>query len=212
MYDIYLRDNGDKGLSIEEFDKEFRSICQSHQKTGRALAFAFILFDYDHPEVGKVLYDQMYWDALNQISGRYLTVFSFNLKSEVNVRAEIRNRGQHPTNRSILHSVNNFLEKQFGIKFPQSRPLILFFQVHNNQILTPYVYELKADSVESAFHEIKDALLTAVESVERVQPEFRGNTEQIFDLIKQSLSQRELLRKANVVVNLARQVKDLFSK
>ena len=96
MFDIYLREGGyPHGFGIEEFAREFPKICRSHRETGRALAFAFILFDYDHPEVRKVLYDQMYWDALDKISGRFLTVFSFNLQSEENLRSKSRERGRY---------------------------------------------------------------------------------------------------------------------
>ena len=98
------------------------------------------------------------------------------------------------------------------MKFPQSRPLILFFQVDEDQFLPPYVYELKAESVESAFGEIRDALSTAVQSAELIQPEFQGNTKEIFEQIKQSLSQRKLLRRVKVVADIALRAKDLFSK
>ena len=139
-------------------------------------------------------------------------MFSFNLKLEENSRTKSRAGGHHPANKQPLHGVNTFLEAQFHIKFPQSCPLILFFQVQEDQILPPYVYDIKAESVESAFREIKSALSEAVESVKEVQPEFKGNTREIFDLIKQNFAQRKVLRKATVFVNIARQTKDLFSR
>jgi predicted acylesterase/phospholipase RssA len=196
MHDIFLREAGHlEGFSIGEFDDRFRAICQSHIEEGRALAFAFIFFEYDHPEVREVLCNQKYWDALDQLSGRYLTVFSINLKQEEATRSRSRDWGRNPENEPVLHSVNDILQELFQTNLPPGRPRILFFQVHDGQVLTPYVYDLRADSAESAFHELRDALSNAVESVAKVKSEFRKDSREVFELIKQSLSKRKLIRK-----------------
>lgn len=213
MHDIILSGKEDsRGYGIAEFDKEFNSICRSHRENGRALAFAFILYDFNNPEVRKVLEDQSYWEALDHISGRYLTVFSFHLKAEMAGKTTSNGPRRQPMSDRSLTKANAFVEEKFGITLPQSRPLVLFFQVDNNKITDRYVFGLKADSVETAFHEIKDALATAVESVDRVLPEYKNNTQEIFQLIRASLLQRKLLQKISVVVRVASEVRDLFSR
>jgi len=213
MYPIILRSEGNKqGYSLEEFDRAFISICQSHRESGRALAFAFILFDYTHPEVRKVLEDQAYWDALDHISGVYLTVFSFHLKSRLKRRTNPRKSNHGSNHDPGLEDPNRFVDSRFGIKLPRSRPLLLFFQVRDHKISRRFIYELKADSVEIAFSEIRDALVDAVESVEHVLPEYRNNTEEIFREMENSLSQRKLLRKLSGIMKTVRHLKDWLGK
>ncbi len=62
--------------SFEEFWDRFLEICEEHRATGRALAFAFILYDFPHPQIIKMLRDTDYWRALDRLSGKHLTVFS----------------------------------------------------------------------------------------------------------------------------------------
>lgn len=203
MHDIFLREAGyAEGFSLQDFDGKFRAICQSHIEEGRARAFAFILFDYGHPEVREVLANQKYWDALNRLSGRYLTVFSINLEREEALRSLSRERGRNPENELILDSVNDVLEKLFLTNLPSGRPRILFFQVHDGKILTPYVYDLRADSTQSAFQELQDALSNAVESVAKVQSELRKDSREVFELIKQSFSKRKLIRKSRAATGI----------
>lgn len=189
---------------FEEFKGAFESICRSHRAEGKALAFAFILYDFEHPELRKVLADDAYWYALNSISGKYLTVFSFHLPARTG-------RGDRtPVRGSPFADANHYVAELFGVTLPQSRPLILFFQIHANTISEPYLYVLKGDSMVEMFHEIRDALSDAVESVQSVRPEFRDNTEGIFNLIKNSLKQRKLAGKAKGVIKLAIRVKEIF--
>jgi hypothetical protein len=79
MYTIYQHSNR-KGHDFNSFKEDMIKICNSHRKNGKALAFAFILYDFDNATLRKVLNDQYYWDELDHISGKYLTVFSINYK------------------------------------------------------------------------------------------------------------------------------------
>lgn len=81
MIPIYLHDkSGHDSYFYDEFESDFLRICETHREEGRALAFAFILYDFTSPQVAKVLRDQDYWNALDQLSGKYLTVFSFHTR------------------------------------------------------------------------------------------------------------------------------------
>jgi hypothetical protein len=46
---------GQKGYSIENFEHSFYEICESHQREGRALLFAFLLAGETAPQIAKVL-------------------------------------------------------------------------------------------------------------------------------------------------------------
>ena len=55
-------------LSNDAFSQSIIDICEQHRKEKRALAFAFILYDFENPQIFKILDDRNYWNALNTIS------------------------------------------------------------------------------------------------------------------------------------------------
>ena len=202
---------GREDFSFDEFDRDFVAICKSHQKEGRALAFAFILYDFEHPEIMKVLRDGDYWNALDKISGNSLTVFSFHL-----AKSGRRERGSPPMgarrDSGAFSASRGFISRRFGIELPDAKPLILFFQVTGEQISDPYAVEIRSETVEQAFLEIRSILSDAVESVERVLPENRGNTTEIFNLIVERLWLRKATLKIKKALGVAGSVQELGRK
>ena len=75
MHSVCLNARG-QNQDFQEFEESMLQICKEHQTTRRALAFAFILYDFNNAHVAKILKDPDYWQSLHQISGNYLTVFS----------------------------------------------------------------------------------------------------------------------------------------
>ena len=82
MNPIYQqKEKGKKGLQLEDFKKEFISIRNSHSKEKKILAFAFVLYCYfGNPQLSKIFDDTDYWEALNSISGNYLSIFYVDSK------------------------------------------------------------------------------------------------------------------------------------
>ena len=81
VYNILENEPGGSSpiIEFEQFKERFFKICEEHRSTGRALAFAFILFGEQHAEMYNMLENQNYWQALNTLSGRWLTVFTFRV-------------------------------------------------------------------------------------------------------------------------------------
>jgi len=205
MVPIYLHKNGGKDYDFNGFRQEFLAICRNHQQQNRALAFAFILYDFNHPEIRKVLADEHYWDALNYISGSSLTVFSFHLDK--------KHRGGPGSSASqAFAGSQQFVGKQFGIELPRERPTMLFFQVTGDQVLTPCVLEVRAKTVEDAFNEIHATLLDAVDSVKDVQPKYRQDSAAVFDLIYYRLMQRKTFLVIKTVLKLAGSAQEFVGK
>jgi hypothetical protein len=212
MVPIFLNAKGGReGYSFDEFGRKFETICHTHHKEGRALAFAFILYDFEHAEIAKVLHDEDYWNALNKISGKYLTVFSFHLAKQYRGVARPASRVGRSSSGSFSDS-KQFISELFGAELPSAKPVILFFQVTGDEISDPCVVEVRAETVEKAFLEIRSILSDAVESVERVLPEFRGNTAEVFNLIVTRLQQRKAALFIKKAVGVAGSVQDLAGR
>ena len=62
-------------LSTDAFGQSIIDVCEKHRKENRALAFAFILYNFENPQIFKILNDRNYWNALNTISGQYLSIY-----------------------------------------------------------------------------------------------------------------------------------------
>jgi hypothetical protein len=206
MIEIFLStQEGREGLAFHQFEKRFISICHSHHKDNRALAFAFILYDFNHPAVIKVLRDDDYWNALNEISGKLLTVFSFHV-----VKKRRCSPGQTTSNENF-QMPRRFIESQFDGELLREWPSVLFFQVADNRITDSCAVLIRSKTIEETSIEIQNVLADAAESIKKVQAEYRDNTTEIFNLIKNKLSQKKQITfVANVLKNLV-SVKELVN-
>ena len=52
MYEVYLNSN-DEGHSVGSFENKMIQICESHMNENRALAFAFLIYDFTNPNLWK---------------------------------------------------------------------------------------------------------------------------------------------------------------
>jgi hypothetical protein len=201
MISIYLSGkNRREGHTFDSFTEKFLSICNSHHKEQNALAFAFILYDFLSPQINKVLNDPDYWEALNSLSGKYLTVFSFHQPSHIR-----QNRRYEKT----FLDVNAFIEKAFGSTQEAGKPSLLFFQVNNGEVVGSCAVKIESEKIEDAFLEIKGILTDAVSSIKNVQPEYFKNRNEIFNLMVNQMSQRKTIKVIKDIVGNIKAAKDV---
>lgn len=82
MNNIYLNTSDNQALDFATFEESMIEICKEQRLNGKALAFAFILYDLTNPEIKKLLDDADYWNSLNEISGDKICVFSIHTDNE----------------------------------------------------------------------------------------------------------------------------------
>ncbi len=217
MYTVY-QNSRDEGHNFDSFRHEMMQICSRHKEERRALAFAFILYDFENPQLWKVLNDNQYWLALNEISGEYLTVFSFNYKEEKKIKKEfgISRRISYrlstvTTSTNPSKGIEELVHKYFGSDFLLSYPAILFFQVDNEVITDSLLIELKEELIEPAFQELKEYLKSSVEALRRIKPEDRNNAKDVFDSLERKVSSTRTIRKIKRVVKNGGNIVGLIS-
>lgn len=226
MYTIYHNSN-DKGHNFSSFKDEMIQICNQHRKEKRALAFAFILYDFENPHLLKVLNDREYWRSLNAISGEYITVFSLNYKEPKKTTRSKRQQSNSFVGFEFLTDIstsfnpskgtNELISKYFGDDIEVKYPAVLFFQVDDESVVDSLLIELKEECIEFAFLELKDYLKSAVEGLKQVLPENRKNIKEIFDCLERKVASTRSLKKVkrafkNVgdLVGLLSSIKGLF--
>lgn len=198
MVPIFFNNKGElEDITPEMLTNKITTICKKHHDDKRAYAFAFILFDFLNPEISKVLEDFKYWKALDELSGKYISVFHINTREEVfaedimrfdgRVTKSLFNSGFSP---SQLAKLKLFMNPEENIKLP----CILFFQSDGQLINDYFVVPLKEETIENSFIEMKDFIQAAVDSLKSVQEKYRGNYSEIFNLVKSQVEGRKLKR------------------
>lgn len=185
--------------SYEQFEKEFTRICHEHRNQNRALVFAFILYDFENPQIAQVLENPHYWLSLNAISGDYLTVFSLHYKAE-DMKAKLmdmmnRKMGdvqKHLTMISTEHNpsndTNNLVRKYFGTDIKVKYPAVAFFQVKDNTVSDYRLIQLDQQGIEASFLELKRYIEVAAHALKEVNLQYKNNVDELFHLVDQSVA------------------------
>ena len=202
MQTIFLNSNNE-ALDLDSFEEKMIQICNEHRKEDRALAFAFILYDFENPHVLKILNDRDYWLALNAISGKYLTIFSLNYNEKKWQQWEDSRHIEMTTNISTIQNPSEgakvLIEKYFGnveIRYPA----ILFFQVDNKSVIDSLLIDLKEEYIQLAFLELKEYITHAVISLKRITPENKKNIHEIFNCLANEIKHVKTIRNVYTVL------------
>lgn len=214
MYKIYQNNTG-KGYEIDEFSKKMIKICNEHKRKGKALAFAFILYDFRNPHFTKMLNDRDYWLAFNEISGNFLSIFSFDYKiNNIDKDRQLDSYGLlTPIQVSSNHSksTNTLIKKYFESELPLTFPAVLFFQVDNDEILDSLLIELYEEQIELAFIELKKYIEKAVKALNKIDPENKKNIQEIFNCLENEVKSEKVNRKIKRITKNAGGIMGLIS-
>jgi hypothetical protein len=205
---------GSEGMDFETFSNKMVEICNKHKQADKALAFGFILCDFDNPQIWKILNDREYWLALNEISGKYLSLFSLNYNPPVQEKHRDIYELSYLTNISINQNpriaTNTLIQKYFK-ETEVNYPAILFFQVDNSSVIDSLLIDLKEQEIEKAFLELKNYIIRSVSALRKIAPENRQNVREIFNCLETEIKS---LRTARTIKRIAQNIisiKELLS-
>ena len=204
MIPIYIYtdpSNLEQGLTYKNFQSHFLEICKSHQVTERALMFSFILYDLENPEIPELLHKNSYWNSLNVISGKYLTVFYIDTGKTEGIR--------------VLKKIDNIsetlLSPHLSKNYYSQYPSIIFFQVSNSEVINACYVKIKTESFEATFKEIKYYLENVVEILKGISKENYSNHKEIFELVEQRIKSIKSARVVKQLIYYTKSVKDFLS-
>lgn len=197
MKPVLISTESGENLSKEDFISKILKVCREHHEAKRALAFAFLVYDTEDASIIKVLKDNIYWEALNKVAGRFLTVFYVESSHPVALKpsdssesrashseqhfgymtaVDLRGLGADRVKETVLGS--------FGLSSDLKTPFVLFFQTDGELVLDHFAVTLHSDKIEESFLELKSHIGSAVSSVKEVQEKNFNNHQPIFELIK----------------------------
>lgn len=170
--------NLEQGFDYMQFGKKFIDICNDQQKEGHALFFSFIFYDLRNAEVAEMLHNNYYWNSLNTISGKYLSIFYIDTGQNDGIRV-LKNIG------SIT---DNLLSHHFDITSNSKYPYIIFFQVSDSKILNACYAKIKGETIETTFSEIRYYVENVTEVLEHISDDNRFNHQEIYNLVERKLN------------------------
>lgn len=188
-----LRDGLICELSAADFNETIIDVCMKHKEEGRALAFAFILYDFENPQIFMILDDKDYWNALDAIAGRYLSVYYVHshektFASDLATISDREQRGLYPVeNQTSIKPLLPMLKGYFELDEVAKNPSILFFQVEGTLISDYFLIELPDEKIEDSYLELKTYISSAVDRLKMIAPENYGNAQPIFESLKQGV-------------------------
>lgn len=178
----------------------FRIIRKQIPVQGQASAFGVVLLTDSHANLRKVLDDDDYCKALNEISGPKWTVFAARAKQG---RTEMP---KFPAGtigvmymRWVEPQENAELIAALGLKSTQNLPcLVVLFPDEEGSALT-HAIRLNDNTPEDAFASLKEAIASVTEAIEGVLPENLKNSEGVHAAVAlrlESVRQWQFVRKA----------------
>lgn len=205
MVPIVINEN--QQFDEESFKDFLIQTCRQHKSESRALAFAFIVYDFDNHTITNILEKKNYWNTLDKISGKTLSVFYINSQDSYYKRRQeqiyqddLRQRDRNSPSGTISFLVPitrkptptdnaiGFVKSEFELDANIKTPFVLFFQIDNDDnISDSFIVGLNQDRLEEAFLELRDHIKNAVESLDKVLPENYKNHQEIFNLIKSAV-------------------------
>lgn len=155
----------------------FEAVLIVNAKKYSAMAYAFIVYDFNNPSIRKVLNDKHYLQDLDQLTGIYISLFYINSQEK-----KYKNNLRYPV-LSPFVKANELLRQQFDIDASLETPFIIFFQVDGDKIIEHFIIKLKAEKLEESFFEFRSNLRDAVKSLKHVTKENFQNRREMFELL-----------------------------
>lgn len=162
-----------------------------HQE-GVANAFGVILYTDKHPNIKKILMDNDYWAALDEMSGPKWAVFSIRAKSGHYTIPSF------PAGTMGLMipvwkepSENELLLESFEIESTEKLPQLLVFAQGENGEILKHSIRLDDSSPEKAYNTLMTGIKIIAKAIEDISPENLKNPEGVYAAISLSISNHE---------------------
>jgi hypothetical protein len=162
----------DKALKLHKSSKNEASV------------FGIVLFTDSHAHVKKVIYDDDYWRAMDEVSGDRWAIFS--------TRAEPGGFSLPPSKPGIIAMMvpvwrepnsNKELLDTFELESTERLPCIIAFAKDKDGMLLKNVMRIEGSTEQEAFNSLKDHIQTVTDALSVVTPENLKNPAGVYSAV-----------------------------
>lgn len=192
--------------------KSLHSLAQVYQQNeGVVDIFALILYTNEHPHVVKVLRDEDYWAAFNELSGKNFAVFSVKPDAgEMRVpKPQLGYVGfivpvwyEPDDNRSIL--------EELCIDSTRDLPMILVFCEAEDDEIWQLQIGINDKTMELAYESIRETLTLLCGAIAITKVENRKNAEGMFSALKYAVAKHHDMKTIKKSVNFYEWVRGML--
>ncbi|MGB6064335.1 MAG: deaminase [Desulfomonilaceae bacterium] len=138
MFPVFEQGSGEGiGLNLDSFLERFDSICREQQRSGRAKAFAFILYSFGDYDLHAILKDRGVFTELDRLAGKALSIFYLDAGTGTS-----------------LHTFNSEFLSKLDLEGIAAPPCVVFFKLAENGFSDITLVRLDRPNLILGFHEL----------------------------------------------------------
>lgn len=169
--------------------------------------YGFILYTREDPYVVKVLRDEDFWDALDEISGPNWPVFAVKPLEKGYYKT------QGPSTSGVMSFMihtwdepraNTRILADFGLSSSKELPCFVAFMWDDNNDLNSITVPICGNDIDSVYYSIENIVRIIKETEEIISPEYKHNVE-VFRNVSDQLNALKFKHKFKKSVRIGRQ-------
>lgn len=150
--------------------------------------YGIILFTDVHAHIKKVLEDEIYWKALDEISGPQWAIFATKAATgkfyipkspEGNLSYMVHIWKEPESNKELLDT--------FGLKSTEDLPVIVVFTQDKEQRVLKNILKIDDSSQENAFNSIRQIISKVSQTLNKMDTAKMSNNIKVYDAVNSSL-------------------------
>ena len=147
--------------------------------------YGFIMYTSAHPYISKVLRDNDFWNALDEISGENWPIFAIRPLAKGHYELPHFPPGMVGFMVPVWNEPNEnkkYLDF-FSLKNSEDLPCFIAFKFNDDETIEQVVYKLNNDSKQGAFNSLKTIVELITNTESHILPEYK-QTDAVFSNVK----------------------------
>lgn len=208
--------SGEEGL-VSSVLKQIETRIYNKDTNIGALAFAFLVYDFDNPEIRQIISKNHYLEALDYISGDLLDIFYINSNyiSSQSEKAEKSNVTFIQLSMHEIQSSKHLSPREFAKELINKdtipSPSIIFFKADSDMVKEFVIYSIDKPNFEGSFLELKNIIHKSVSVLSAIEPENKINRNEIFNQLKENIDSSTFWKKTSRTIEKAFSLKSYLT-
>lgn len=157
------------------------------EELGGPTLFGVVIYTGVHANLKKVLRDDDYWAALDELSGPKCAIFSIRAQAAGASALALEPGRDMMVEVSNKLAANRELLSAFGLDSTQVLPMLVVFTLEPTDYLHRIIIPLSDNTPQSAFASLKSALHEITAALDGLSPEMLFNTDACYSAVDHAL-------------------------